>query len=212
VIPAIACAPSYGFGAHFLEPSGGALPPGTEGVVQQYRGGERYPDGAWIGYVTTGRAAVWVVAQDRTTARLVLDATRAVGEVDPNGCASRLEMTAPSTGEQVSVCRYDREGWLEQSELLSEADSRAAVAAVAAAPQAPSAARRCTWEQPLERPAITLRSVGFDATVLLEGCEVVDPAGGVVPRELTEDVVYWALSPGWSGIVPDAAPDRLRTE
>ena len=52
---------SYGYGVHFSEPSSGELPPGTEGVVQQYRGGSRYPDGAWIGYASSGEAAVWVV-------------------------------------------------------------------------------------------------------------------------------------------------------
>ncbi|WP_432477454.1 hypothetical protein [Nocardioides sp. GXQ0305] len=205
VIPAIACSPSYGYGAHFLEPSGGELPPGTEGVVQQYRGG-RYPDGAWIGYASTGQAAVWVVADDRTTARLVLDSTEPVGEVDANGCATRVEMTAPSTSARVSVCRYDDDGWLEQSELLSESESGRAVAAVAAAPQSGTAARHCTWEQAFEKPAIILRSAGFEATVLLEGCGVVDPAGGVVPRRLTPDVLYWALSPGWSGAVSGDVP------
>jgi hypothetical protein len=197
-VPAVVCTPSYGYGAHFQLPTVGELPPGTEGAVQQYRG-ERYPDGSWIGYVSTGQSAVWVVAEDRTTARLVLDSATPVGEVDPHGCASRLEMGAPATGDRVSVCRYDDAGWLQQSELLSEADSRAAVAAVAAAPQAAPPARRCTWEQLLERPAITLGSTGFSATVLLEGCRVVDPAGGVVPRKLTEDVRYWALSPGAPG-------------
>jgi len=198
VIPTIACSPSYGYGAHFLEPSGGELPPGTEGVVQRYQG-ERYPDGSWIGYAATGQAAVWVVAADRTTARLVLDSTEPVPGVDPNGCATFLSMAAPTGSDRISVCRYDDDGWLEQSELLSESDSRLAVAAVDAAPPAPRSARRCFWEKLLERPAITLGSEHFDATVLLEGCHAVDPAGDVVPRELTRDVLYWALSPGWSG-------------
>ena len=200
VTPAIACSPAYGYGAHFLEPSGGELPPGTEGVVQRYQG-ERYPDGSWIGYAATGQAAVWVVAADRTTARQVLDSTEPVAGVDAHGCATFLSMAAPTGSDRISVCRYAGDGWLEQSELLSESDSRLAVAAVAAAPPAPRSARRCFWEKLLERPAITLGSEHFNATVLLEGCHAVDPAGGVVPRELTRDVLYWALSPGWSGQV-----------
>ena len=211
VIPMIACDPTYGYGAHFLEPSGGELPPGTEGVVQQYRG-DRYPDGAWIGYASTGQAAVWVVTDDRTTTRQVLDSVEPVGEVDANGCATRLEMTAPSASDRLSVCRYDGAGWLEQSELLSEADSRQAVESVATAPDARPAARRCLWERLLEMPAITLRSADFNATVLLERCVAVDPAGGVVARKLTEEVLYWALSPGWSGGVSSDVPlpERLR--
>jgi hypothetical protein len=207
VIPTIACSPSFGYGAHFAEPSGGELPPGTEGVVQRYRG-ERYPDGSWIGYAATGQAAVWVVAADRTTARQVLDSTEPVAGVDAHGCATFLSMAAPTGSDRISVCRYDAEGWLEQSELLSESDSRLAVAAVAAAPPAPPSARRCFWEELLERPAITLGSERFNATVLYEGCHAVDPAGGVVPRELTRDVLYWALSPGWSGQVSSLTHDR----
>ncbi|MGH3479596.1 MAG: hypothetical protein ACRDQD_22520, partial [Nocardioidaceae bacterium] len=207
VIPTIACSPSYGYGAHFLEPSGGQLPPGTEGVVQRYQG-ERYPDDSWIGYAATGQAAVWVVAADRTTARLVLDSTEPVAGVDANGCAAYLSMAAPTGSDRISVCRYDGDGWLEQSELLSESDSRLAVAAVAAAPQAPRSARRCFWEKLLERPAITLGSEHFNATVLSEGCHAVDPAGGVVPRQLTPDVLYWALSPGWSGTLSSLTHDQ----
>jgi hypothetical protein len=39
------------------------------------------------------------------------------------------------------------------------------------------------------------------------GCAVTDGAfDGRVNRSLTEDVVYWALSPGWSRTPPTGVP------
>ena len=210
VVPAIACSPSYGYGAHFLEPSGGELPPGTEGAVQQYRG-DHYPDGAWIGYVTTGPAAVWVVTDERTTTRRVLDSATPLGAVDANGCTTRFAMGPPSVSDRMVVCRYDDEGLLEQSERLSAADSRKAVAAVRAAPPARPATSRCL-RAGLEMPAVTLASSRVNATVLYARCVAVYVPGPAA-RELTGDVLYWALSPGWSDVLPPGAPrpDRLRT-
>ncbi|QBR93564.1 hypothetical protein [Nocardioides euryhalodurans] len=197
MVPAIACEPSYGYGAHFLEPSRGELPPGTEGAVQQYRG-SRYPEDSWIGYVSTGQAAVWVVTDERTLTRQVLDSVEPVGEVDANGCATRLEMSAPSTSGRVSVCRYAGDGWLEQSELLSKAGSQQAAAALGSAP--PAEGHLCA-----STSAVTVRLVGggVDATLDLTCEELVLTYG---QRRLTEDVLYWALSPGWSGAVSDDVP------
>ena len=212
VIPMIACEPSYGYGVHFSEPSSGELPPGTEGVVQQYRG-SRYPDGSWIGYAATGAAAVWVVTDDRTTTRQVLDSATPVGEVEANGCATRVEMVSPTTNEQVSVCRYSADGWLEQSELLSRQDSSAAVEALNAAPLAEQG-RPCSPGLSGGSPTIGLLGGQAFAQVVLEGpCTgIQDSSRGTSARRLTPDVLYWALSPGWSGSlgrdVP--VPDELR--
>ena len=205
VVPAIVCTPSYGYGVHFQRPSVGELPPGTEGAVQQYRG-VRYPDRSWIGYASTQQAAVWVVADDRTTARLVLDSATPVGEADAHGCATRLEMAAPSTSDRMSVCRYSPDGWLAQSELLSAADSRTAGAAVRSAPRDDRPDLLCG-----DTTTETVRLVGddLDATIVL-GCEAVLRSDG--KRRLTEEVLHWALSPGWSGAVSRDVPlpDRLR--
>jgi hypothetical protein len=144
----------------------------------------------------------------------VLDSTEVVGEVDPNGCATQLEMAVQSTSDRLSVCGYGPDGWLAQSELLSPADSREAMRAVVATPRARPATRRCLEERLLELPAVTLGSAVFSSTVSF-GCAAVDAAGvGLGGRELTSDVLYWALSPGWSGpVAPDVpVPDRLRTE
>ena len=204
VIPMIACEPSYGYGVHFSEPSSGELPPGTEGVVQQYRG-SRYPDGSWIGYASTAGAAVWVVTDDRTSTRQVLDSATPVGAVDANGCPPRQHQEVP-VRDQVVVCRYE-EARLVQSELLSAEDSRSAVAALRSAPIVHRLGDMCG-----DTPVTSIRMVGA-------GIE-----GGVVPqcrtayadgenRRMTSDVLYWALSPGWSGALPRGAPlpERLRS-
>ena len=212
LVPAIVCTPSYGYGAHFQKPSVGELPPGTEGAVQQYRG-DRYPDGSWIGYVSTQSSAVWVVTDDRTTTRQVLDSATPVGEVDANGCATRLEMTAYSGHDRLSVCRFDGDGWLEQSELLTKEGSARAVAALRAAPTL-DGGRPCSPGLTGDAPTIAMTGAQTLAKVVLEGpCTGIENnLDGLSVDRVTREVLYWALSPGWSGSVPTGAPDRLRTD
>ena len=110
--------------------------------MQQYRG-DRYPDGAWIGYASTEQAAVWVVTDDRTTTRQVLDSATPVGEVDANGCATRVEMAAPSSSDRLSVCRYDRRAGSSRASCCR----RPTVPRLAAPSPRPPArrARRAPW-------------------------------------------------------------------
>ena len=189
--PVIACTPDSGYGVHFLEP-GGELPPGTEGVVQRYRG-DRYPDGAWIGYARTRNAAVWVVGDDRLTTRLVLDSSAPVGEVDVHGCATRVETESPSGRSEMSVCRYTDNGWLEQSELLSRSESveaRSVVEGGAGVGSPPDGT--CTAS-----PSEVLMSVdGFRAEVSVSyrWFAVEEQCGWLTP-----EVRYWAVSPGTLG-------------
>ena len=82
------------------------LPAERRRAAAGHRGGgaavprHRYPDGAWIGYVA--HRAGGGVGRDRRPhhhpagARL---GRRRSGEVDANGCATRVEMTAPTTSE-----------------------------------------------------------------------------------------------------------------
>lgn len=213
VVQSISCSPSSGFGVHFAEPASGPLPPGTEGAVQQYRGG-RYPDGAWLGYAATRHAAVWVVTDDRTVARLVMDSVEPVGVVDANGCSDRAVGVAPGAGERVSVCRYGRDGWLQQSELLSPDDSAAAAAAVADAPGAGGAALPVCATAGTTTPVVTLQSGDLDARLLRSPrCWTSSVfVAGSQQRRLTDDVLFWALSPGWSGSLERGlpVPDRFR--
>ena len=99
------------------------------------------------------------------------------------------------------ICRYDADGWLVQSERLSEQDTESALAALSAAP--------IRQEQPAcsgtpgQRYGTVVMGNGRDlgsVSVVWES----DCAGergvffsGVV-RELTPEVLYWALSPGWT--------------
>lgn len=209
----LGCAPTYGYGVHFFERSGGELPPGTEGVVQQYRG-RRYPYGAWLGYASSGTAAIWVVTDSRALSRQVLDSTEVVGETDPNGCASLVPPVAPGGDRQVSVCHYDS-GVLEQSERLSLEDSRSVGEAVRSARSSVGMDYACA-PSPSQQPVITLQ--GADLDVRLPPARTCTLASVFLDRGgeklLTEDVLYWALSPGWwGGATRDLpVPDRLRTE
>lgn len=215
VVRTIDCSPSYGYGVHFEQPPSGELPPGTEGTVQQYTG-ERYPDDSWLGYARTGRAGVWVVTADRQLTRQVLDTVEPIRGVDANGCPDTIHTLLAREGTSMSVCRYSRGGWLEQSELLSEGDSEALRAAVASAPEAEGSNSTCPGP-PRPESVITLSSDGFWFHLGLGGTcpeeSVLSDDQGTTKR-LTEDVLYWALSPGWSGAVGAGVPlpERLRTE
>lgn len=209
----VECTPRYPVGVHFGPGGLGPLPPGTEGVVQQYTG-SRFPDGAWIGFVGTGAASLWVVAEDRVIARRVLDTATVVRRLDPNGCTVRADGALASNAERVSVCRYES-GLLQQSELLSAEDSAAATAAVRAT-EAPGPAARVACPPSSERVArITLQSAVLDARLLPSracGLSAVFLERGE-QRLLTAEVLRWALSPGSPGALPRGlpAPDRLRT-
>jgi hypothetical protein len=104
----------------------------------------------------------------------------------------------------MTVCRYDEAGLLEQSELLSGADLKSADRALLAAP----AATRTDCDA-LPAQTIRLASVAEDASIDLS-CGTLTVHGEA--RELTSDVLYWALSPGWSGSVPGdvSLPPELR--
>jgi hypothetical protein len=59
-------------------------------------------------------------------------------------------------------------------------------------------------------------SSAFDATVSFGGSCWFDTrvTSGVDARMLDSTVLYWALSPGWSGSVPEGVslPSELRTD
>jgi hypothetical protein len=101
------------------------------------------------------------------------------------------------------VCRYDGTGALEQSEALFGEGAGKAVTALQAAPDPGACADTSKGSQPHE--VVVMKAAGVSARVdLVDGCPRVTVDGKV--RELTADVVYWALSPGWSGEVPAGVP------
>ncbi len=136
---------------------------------------------------------------------------RSVREGDPNGCRSRYTPDAANPPEgALSICRYDDTWALEQSEALVGEDAGAAERALQAAPEPGECSDTSKGSQPHQ--VIVLQAAGVSATVdLVDGCPRVTVDGQV--RELTPDVLYWALSPGWSGSVPDGVslPSELRS-
>ncbi len=160
--------------------------------------GSVWPEENAVGGRGIGGVLVMVATRTSTVADVVLDSMRSIGpEGDPNGCGSRYtpDSTNPPEGA-LSVCRYDENGALEQSEALVGADAGAAVQALQAAPEPGECADASQGSQPHQ--TVVLEAAGMSAKVdLVSGCPRVTLDGQV--RELTPDVVYWALSPGWSG-------------
>jgi hypothetical protein len=205
----ILCDPASGYGVRFLD--GAAInlayPPGH---IWQYEKGdvEEYPDGSWLGYEQgSGDNLVWVVAKDRATVAQVLGSFRSNEDVDPNGCAARGGDGASVEAGSLRLCRYDMDGWLEQSELLGGADAAEAVEALEAAP-ARDPERVCTME--ISGPTVQLTSADAEGSLTLNACQGF--TWDDVAHELTADVIYWALSPGWSGGVEGDVPmpEKLR--
>ena len=99
----------------------------------------------------------------------------------------------------------------DRSEALVGEGAGDAVRALQDAPEPGECADTSQGSQPHQ--VIILESAGISARVdLVNGCPRVTVDGHV--RELTSDVLYWALSPGWSGSVPDGVslPSELRKE
>lgn len=209
----VGCGTDAGYGVLFFDP--GQTPMSRDhppGVIWQLDPGDGYPypDGAWMTRVETdtGSAAAQVVVPDRATAQHLVDSAHRV-DVDPHGCWTNAELRdtngavqAPSS--RLSVCRYAADGWLERSERLSAADTASALAAVSNAPLADSSEPCPATPQRYPEVVLTQGSGLGSITVVWEaGCEAEN---GVflsgVRRELTGDVLYWAIPPGWTGAVP----------
>jgi len=207
----IACIPASGYGISFFD-SIVVTMLGPEGEVRQ-PGDASVPDGAWTGFATVdGGAGVSVVAASKDLAQRILDSAQRVEGVDGNGCAPK-DGEGGSTGdsaddERVSVCRYDADGWLVQSERLSEEDTAPAMAALAAAPMRQEQ-EPCGLSMEFYDTVVIGNGADLGSVRVVWESQCVGRNGvffsGVV-RELTEDVLYWALSPGWSGGVSGDVP------
>jgi hypothetical protein len=167
--------------------------------------GDTWPADAYVGARGLGGVLVEVALPDLALAEEILDSAQLNDRLDPNGCPVGADSDPVIPGETMTVCRYDTAGKLEQSELLSGADLKAAELALWAAPA--STATDC---DALPAQTIRLASVAEDARIDLS-CGTLMVHGEA--RRLTKDVLYWALSPGWSGSVPDGVslPSELRS-
>ena len=106
------------------------------------------------------------------------------------------------------MCRYSGDGWLVQSELLTADQSEQFLAAVQAAPPFAVVGECRTQSEPVGRVAAgTDGDLGTVSIVFEDTCfqrRGVFFSGS--SAALTEDVLYWALSPGWSGGVDGSVP------
>jgi hypothetical protein len=199
----ILCSPTLGYGVQFFDGSAADFinPPGE---VWQYERGDTayYPDGAWLGYQTgDGDNVVMVVTPDRATTEQVLASFVRTEGMDANGCTPRLaDPVAAIEAGTLRLCRYDIDDRLEQSELLTGRDAADAVAALEAAPA--KGDRMCTMA--LTGPVVMVRSGAAQGRVTLDACHGFSWDG--VEHDLTADVLYWMLSPGWSGGVEGDVP------
>ena len=199
----IACSPANGYGITFQEIDNRD---DFQWPVVQQPGNDSYPQGAYVGGRGIGGVLVMVTASTQAAGLDVLATMRSIGsEGDAHGCPVDSTSAPVVRGDAMTVCRYDDAGLLEQSELLSGADLKSAELALWAAP-----AETATDCDALPAQTIRLASVAEDAGIDLS-CGTLTVHGEA--RRLTADVLYWALSPGWSGSVPDGVslPSELRS-
>ncbi|MCW2766608.1 MAG: hypothetical protein JWO11_2567 [Nocardioides sp.] len=205
--------PSSGYGVNFFDSSTSGFIQ-QPGAVEQVAGASQdSPDGAWTGYAisTSGDTAILVVAPTQAMARRILDSAHRVEGVDTNGCAPAAA-DAPDSGaaDSVSVCRYTAAGLLEQSERLTGPDASDAVAALEAAPETGDS-RLCPAplggaEEPSEYALLLAGDEQYTVQWTGSACPNWGVFWGDTRRALTADVMYWALSPGWSGVVDGDVP------
>jgi hypothetical protein len=203
-------APAEGYGVKFYEEPRGGVDDPVNGTVSQmgYPGdGQPYPQGAWSGHQVLGHTGVQIVTSDQATAETIRHSAREVTDLDSNGCSPEPpDQPSPAADGTVRLCRYGGDGWLEQSEVLTARDAAEAIEAIAAAPAAQ--VRRCM--SPADRTYVTVTAGEVQGSVALDQC--LGLYWDEQPKELTADVLYWVLSPGWSGQIPDGVTiDKLRT-
>ncbi len=213
------CEPdAIGFGVTF-GPSAAISPAYQSGHVWQYEAGDvtQYVPGSWLGYWYDGNDLVEVNAADKETVQTVIDSVERVRKVDANGCPVERQEGFTTDSEQMSVCRYDADFQLEQSELLSPEDTAAAIAALEAAPAGdPTKGGGGCSPAGSAHLHVNLMTADLSTLVILQAPCPYKPgitSGGESFQELTSDVLYWALSPGWFGAVEGDVPlpDPLRS-
>jgi hypothetical protein len=163
--------------------------------------GEEFPNVSWQGWDQAGSTRVLVVAPTQDEAERVLGSFVRVEGVDANGCAPHPTDSTPAVVEgDLRLCRYGVDDWLEQSELLTGDEATAAVSALEAAP--PKGDRMCTMA--LNGPRIRVTAADAEGWVTVDACHGFAWVDG--EHDLTADVLYWVLSPGWSGAVEGDVP------
>ncbi len=196
------CDPGLAPGVQF-RPEGESAPEVPDGLVA----GERVVEGD----------VVLVVTPEEALTQQVLATVRAVERADSNGCA--VQRAIPRAGKNfpavdvgstaVSVCRYAvgvAGPNLVQSERLSVIDSVDLREAVDTAPTV--VAPQGCLDGPGEETVALITDEGDLAWIHLGRCQGMDDE---TTHLLTDDVLFWALSPGWDGPREELPlPDDLR--
>lgn len=196
------CDPALAPGVQF-RPEGQPAPEVPDGLVAEER--------------VVGGDVVLVVTPEEELTQQVLATVRAVERADSNGCA--VQRAIPRAGKNfpaldvgstaVSVCRYAvgvAGPNLVQSERLSIIDSMDLREAVDAAPTV--VAPQGCLDGPGEEAVALSTDEGDLAWIHLGRCQGMDDE---TTHLLTEDVLFWALSPGWDGPRAELPlPDELR--
>lgn len=210
-VEAIACSPASSYGVTFQDIEMADDAPFDWPVVTQT--GEAWPAGTLVGAHGENGVLVTVAGPDRDLVADVLSTVSVYGPVDPHGCSATDDGGPGMAGAgEVPVCRYDADGRLVQSEKLTGAEAEAATAAVTSAPDG-GVANRCLNAATDE---FVVMGIEGDRVEVRYGGNVLCGDRGLfvegVRHDLTAGLLYWALSPGWSGSVgPDAPlPPKLR--
>jgi len=136
----------------------------------------------------------------------VLATVSTFGPVDPNGCSATDDGGPGMAGkDEVPVCRYDEQGRLVQSEKLTGDDAIAAAEAVYDAP-VEDLGNMCDNGDTeyvvmgVNGDRVEVQYAGqlacIDQGVFVEGLR----------HAISADILYWALSPGWSGGTREDVP------
>ncbi len=163
------------------------------------------PDDLAVGERTLDGRVVLVATPDPDLTDQVLATARSVERTDSAGCA--VQRAIPRAGKNfpavepgsvaLSVCRYEvgvSGPNLVQSERLSVIDSLDARAAVDAAPTV--VAPQGCLDGPGEEAVVLATAEGDLAWIHLGRCQGLDDEA---THLLSQDVLFWALSPGWDG-------------
>jgi hypothetical protein len=200
--PLIRCEP-MGYGVQFSD--GSTFDPASlPGHVWRYVAGDvdEYPGGAWMGYqITDERTLVRVVLPTEAEVERVLASFRQNDDVDGNGCTSRVPVAGPSPrpqGDDVRLCRYGEDGWLEVSRTLTGDEAADAVDALWAAPRQRYRNDAACW-RPEE--SVVVRYDWRYARLVLGACGRIDGWSGDI-RKVTIDVVLAVLGPSGDSLGP----------
>lgn len=167
------------------------------------------PTGATVRTRTIDGITLTAITKDPRDADLIVASLRKIYGLDANGCELGTAVPASGTFQAhqdadvrgpVSICHYAAGyGHLTLSEALSGDDSERVLQALRSAPPVSVTDRDCPG--PDGSAAIMVRTADrVIAWVYYRGCQGVHvDLGDGGERQVTEEVLYMVLSPGWVG-------------